>query len=179
MHEVNVALGKLFLAANPHNQDKFVTILNEILHKFGRVTLEKWYDNKTPKKNSLLHELVEYEMTDAIRLVVTDYKFNINIERMSDRMTPCELAAKDGKEEICDLLVDLGAKVARAEGSSTWRSDDEKLNSMNIIWLDLEMTSLEAPEIMECAVIITDPNLKPLEKGMCASRFADFHERNN
>ncbi|CAF0740666.1 unnamed protein product [Adineta ricciae] len=165
MHDVNVALGRLFLAANHRDQDKFVRMLTEILREFGRATLEKWYDNKTPKKNSLLHELVEYEMTDAIRLVVTDYKFNINIKRVSDWLTPCELAAKSEKGEICDLLVELGATVARAEGSSTWRSDDEKLNSMNIIWLDLEMTSLEAPEIMECAVIITDPNLNPLETG--------------
>lgn len=171
MHEVNVAFGKLFLAADRHNQDKFLKMLNEILREFGRATLEKWYDNKTSKKNSLLHELVEYEMTDAIRLVVTDYKFNINIKRVSDRITPLELAVKHQKEEVVDLLIELGAETDRTAGSSTWRGDDEKLNSMNIIWLDLEMTSLETPEIMECAVIITDPNLKPLETGIVYSSF--------
>ena len=36
---------------------------------------------------------------------------------------------------------------------------------MNIVWIDLEMTSIENPEILECAVIITDKDLRELERG--------------
>lgn len=34
----------------------------------------------------------------------------------------------------------------------------------NMIWLDLELTSLDDPEILECTVIITDKSLTEVKK---------------
>jgi hypothetical protein len=87
------------------------------------------------------------------------------VRRGSDGLTPLQLALENDNSEISDVLEELGAIDIQTEDVSTWLSDDDKKKTMNIVWMDLEMTSLEDPDIMECAVIITDKDLHELDKG--------------
>jgi hypothetical protein len=66
---------------------------------------------------------------------------------------------------MCDLLQELGATETMTEDVSKWSPDEDRERAMNIVWVDLEMTSIENPQILECAVIITDKDLKELERG--------------
>jgi oligoribonuclease (3'-5' exoribonuclease) len=60
------------------------------------------------------------------------------------------------------------------ENVGAWLSDDDKGKALNIVWMDLEMTSIENPEILECAVIITDKNLVELEKSKSSGYFPEM-----
>ncbi|UJR14362.1 hypothetical protein I4U23_001358 [Adineta vaga] len=164
MHELNTELEKLLMQMNKHNQSKVIKRLDEIKDDYGAKNIEKW-QNRSNNKNALLHELVERDMADVISHVIEKYRFDVNVRRASDGSTPYDLASQDANEELCVLLKKFGAGGAEVERGSRWPTDEEKLKSMNIIWLDLEMTSIEEPEIMECAVIITDSDLNTLDKG--------------
>ena len=42
-----------------------------------------------------------------------------------------------------------------------------RINTLNLIWIDLEMTGLDpdSERIIEVATVVTDPNLNVLEEG--------------
>jgi len=63
---------------------------------------------------------------------------------------------------MSNLLKELGTIEAQMADVARWSANADKEKSTNIVWLDLEMTSLEDPEILECAVIITDKDLNEL-----------------
>ncbi|CAF1241311.1 unnamed protein product [Adineta steineri] len=163
MQQLNDEIEKLFRISNKH-QDSFIKRLDDLYRKFGTVSMEKWRNRTNNKNNSLLHELVEKDMPDVIEHVIREYKFDINIRRDKDGVTPLDLASVNENSNICDLLERLGATNVQREDVSKWSSDEEKEKSMNIVWLDLEMTSIEDPHILECAVIITDKHLRELTR---------------
>ncbi len=63
---------------------------------------------------------------------------------------------------MANLLEELDSIEAQMADVARWSANADKEKARNIVWLDLEMTSLEDPEILECAVIITDKNLNEL-----------------
>jgi ankyrin repeat protein len=152
------------LGLGKSNQHSIIKRLDRLYEDFGGLNMQKWR-YASNKSNSLLHELVDKEMPDVIRHLVEVRKFDINVRRGSDGLTPLQLAIKNDNSEVSAVLVDLGAVDIQTEDVSTWLSDEDKTKAMNIVWMDLEMTSLEDPEIMECAIIITDKDLHKLDEG--------------
>lgn len=63
---------------------------------------------------------------------------------------------------MANLLEELDSIEAQMADVARWSANADKEKARNIVWLDLEMTSLEDPEILECAVIITDKDLNEL-----------------
>ena len=72
----------------------------------------------------------------------------------------------------------------RRRRSSEGNSTDKEKNT-RIVWIDLEFTCIEDPDIMEFAVIITDKHLVEIDRanwvihhnqGVCAS-LSDWHQR--
>lgn len=144
-------------------QSDVIKQLDQIYRKYGSMNIEKWR-NMSNKKNSFLHELVEVEMIEVIRHIVLEQKFDIDLRRDSDGLTAYQLASQNKKAEICDVLEELGAQSIETVDVNLLSPDEEKIQSMNLIWLDLEFTSIEDPEIIECAVIITDKDLVELDR---------------
>ena len=157
------------LAYGRTRQDKIIERLDNLLLDHGRVTLRKWYNSTDATGNSLLHELVQRDLDDVLAHVLREDKWDCNLyaRRSSDRLTPYELAEELRRTSICELLKTHDADRPPQDEAAHSLTDEEKENMMNIIWMDLEMTSLEEPEILECAVIITDKNLVELARGKC------------
>jgi hypothetical protein len=163
MNQLQPELLKI-LSISKTNQNSIIVRLDDLFRKFGTYNIEKWR-NMSNKKNSLLHELVEKDMPDVIRHIIQEHKLDINIRRDSDGVTPFQLASKNEDSDMCDVLKELGAAEIQTEDVSKWSPDEDREKAMNIVWVDLEMTSIEDPQILECAVIITDKDLNELEKG--------------
>jgi hypothetical protein len=146
------------LLLGKENQKAIIKRLDRLITEVGIAKIKKWRNFSNKHKNTLLHELVEMEMAEVVHYFLTKYKsdININIRRESDCATPFQLANQNHDTEMCDLLIKFGADQKQME-------DEGK--KLNIVWLDLEMTSLEKPQIIECAVIITDKDLKEIERG--------------
>ncbi|CAF1065690.1 unnamed protein product [Rotaria sordida] len=162
MEQLNRELLKL-LSLGDENQNSIIRRFDDLAKKYGTLNLEKWR-NLSNNKNSLLHELVEKKLDDVIRHVLTECQFDVNVRRTSDGLTPLQVASANKDRFMCDLLKQFGATEIQTEDVSTWLSDADKGKSMNIVWIDLEMTSIEEPEILECAVIITDKDLRELDR---------------
>ena len=129
-----------------------------------RSVIERW-QNSQNKNNSLLHELVEKQLLAVIEHIVRKHRLNINIRRTSDGLTPLQLASSKHDSQMCKKLKELGAEEVLVEDVSKWNLNGDGKKGVNIVWIDLEMTSLEDPEILECAMIITDKDLNPLKEG--------------
>ncbi len=157
MKQLQTELIQLLLLGKD-NQRSIIKRLDELIIKYGMLKIQSWRNFSNRKKNTLLHELVEMELLDVVRHFLKKNKFNINIKRESDGITPFQLAIQNQNIEMCNLLKQFGADQIETEDAKN------KENKMNIVWLDLEMTSLEDPEILECAVIITDKDLNELER---------------
>ena len=136
--------------------------VDEIYRRYGFENIERWR-NQSNKKNTFLHELVEAKMAETIQHIVTVHKFPINTERNQDRLTAYGLAIQNNYKEVCKVMEDLGAEEIETVDVNQWSADEDKEKSMNMVWVDLEMTSIEDPKILECAVIITDKDLKELD----------------
>lgn len=154
------------------NQNTIIKRLDKVVMQHGTNLLQKWRNFSNNDKNSFLHELVEQHMEEVMRHVLERYELDVNVRRTSDGLTPYRLALKNGDNRICDLLKKYGASDdVSAEDNSQWLSDEDREKAMNIVWMDLEMTSIETPEILECAVIITDKDLNELERSKVSFMF--------
>ncbi len=162
MNQLHTELLKV-IALGKSNQNSVIRRLEKLYEEFGSLNMQKWR-NTSNKSNSLLHESVDREMPEVIQHLVEVRKFDIDVRRGSDGLTPLQLASENQNSEITALLVQLGAGDIQTEDVSTWLSDDDKKKALNIVWVDLEMTSLEDPDIIECAVIITDKDLHVLDE---------------
>lgn len=159
-----------FLSAGRTDQKAIIERLGRFYSEYGSKMIQKWR-NASNKKNSLLHEFVEREMSDVIQYLILDREFDKNIRRDSDGLTPFQLAQKNRSSSIVKVLLELGVEQIETDDVGSWMSDDGGEKAMNIVWMDLEMTSIEDPEILECAVIITDKNLVELEKRKSSPKF--------
>lgn len=89
------------------------------------------------------------------------YHFDLNVKRRNDGCTPLHLAAWHKKPDMFSLLLGLEAdpKVKNHYGESCEELVAHREKLQRMVWLDLELTELEDPEILECTVIITDKDL--------------------
>jgi ankyrin repeat protein len=143
------------------NQDSISTELNTLIAEYGTRALKRWYNTSCPKKNTLLHELVERNLDRVLILILDKSFFDINARRMSDGLTPFQLAKAAHNDNICKILQASSADMSPVQRNDDWLSADEKeIRRSNLVWCDLEFTSLKNPEILECAVIITDKDLR-------------------
>ena len=164
MQQLQTDLSKI-LRTGRENEKKAIPQLELAVSSHGTNAVNRWRNSSDPKQNGLLHELVERGWTDALIHLLERFRLDVNARRSSDGMTPLQLATEQRDEALCDALKRFGANDVLTEDVSKWFSEEEKEKLLNIAWVDLEMTSLEDPEIIECAVIITDKNLKPIERG--------------
>lgn len=138
------------------DEDELVEALDEIIDKFGVGQVKAWRNLSNGTKNTLLHEFVEGNQREAVRHLIEKYEFRTFFTRESDNKTPLEVAEKQRNWPMRDLIIELGGE-----------NRPRKENHLNIVWMDLEFTSFDDPQILECAVIITDRNLQVIERSEC------------
>jgi hypothetical protein len=151
---------------NNHDQPSIIRKLDKLVDTFGIEQIKDWRNSSNKTRNTLMHELVERNYLDVVRHVCYQHHLDLDVHRELDGRTPIELAQlKDDDGEMCRLLKELENNKASMQNQEEDTPEPEKRKKMNIIWLDLEMTSIEDPKIMECAVIITDKDLNELDRG--------------
>lgn len=159
--EINDEIRLLLTEATPKVDEER---LHTLYKKFGDA-LMSWKSNDK-HSHRLLHLLVLKGKAAAIEALVSLPGADINIQRDSDRCTPLHLAIWRRNAGMIALLQRLGANTKRQnkyqESCEQLLEKREKMS--NLVWMDLELTSLENPEILECAVIITDKDLREIPK---------------
>lgn len=153
------------LSLGPQSQKSIIKQLENLVQQYGTLDIGRWRNLSDNSKNTLLHELVYRGLYEVLHYVLEKSQFDVNVRRGKDGLTPLQLAESLKDRKMCELLKKYGANEISTEDVSKWLSDDDREQSMNIVWIDLEMTSIEDPHILECAVIITDKNLETLERG--------------
>eukprot|EP00919_Chromeraceae_sp_WS-2016_P025259 GHVR01059722.1.p1 GENE.GHVR01059722.1~~GHVR01059722.1.p1 ORF type:complete len:394 (+),score=82.69 GHVR01059722.1:540-1721(+) len=146
----------------------------EIIKKFKDLEIEndinifKTWKSICKHGNTLLHICAIKGYAKVAEILIDNYKLDINEIRKSDKNTAYHMSFWDDKQDIQKLL-----EVKNADGNIE-NSYNETANCMkgkqmesrnNIVWLDLELTSLEHDgKIMEVAVYITDKDLNEKER---------------
>lgn len=157
--------------ADDEDQSALINQLDKLVQHFDIEAIQNWRNVRNNTKNTLIHELVERNCVDAVRHIVNKYHLDMYTHRESDGKNPIQVAQLEASEEMSDLLEELeSSSVGTRTTEEVDEEDDddidpEKRKKLNMVWVDLEMTSLEDPKIMECAVIITDKNLNELARG--------------
>jgi hypothetical protein len=62
------------------------------------------------------------------------------------------------------LLIQFRDDQTLTETSEQFSRNKSNDQFLNIVWIDLEFTSFENPQILECAVIITDKDLHEIQR---------------
>lgn len=158
MHNLSKELEKLFMKKT--SEAYIIQQLDELIQQYGHIQIETWRNFSNMKKNSLLHELVDKQYYDVMLYIVPKFNLKTFIKRESDGLTPFELAHGHQDWKMCNLLLEFSDKDTYEQ--FVVKKQKDKL--MNIVWMDLEFTSFDDPKILECAVIITDKDLKELER---------------
>ncbi|CAF3456712.1 unnamed protein product [Rotaria sp. Silwood1] len=146
------------------DQSLMINRFDKLIKKVGVDPIAEWRNPVNQKGNTLLHELVEKNCPDVIQHLARSHKLDIDVPRESDDKTPLDLAQFKDNEDMVNLLDELNDEKITQQSPDGDVSEVDKRKRLNIVWLDLEMTSIEDPKIMECAVIITDKYLRELER---------------
>ncbi|CAF1136750.1 unnamed protein product [Rotaria sordida] len=152
------------LSLSNDDQPLMINRLDKLIQKVGIEQITAWRNPTNKSGNTLMHEFVEKNCPDVIQHLAVKYQFDIDIHRESDDKTPSDLAQSKDDEEMVNLLQELNYNKMIEQSPDDAASQVDNRKKMNIVWLDLEMTSIEDPKIMECAVIITDKYLNELER---------------
>jgi ankyrin repeat protein len=98
--------------------------------------------------------------------LVQTHGFNVNSQRPSDGSTPLHLAASFKQKDMLSLLIGLGSDptIENHVNENCVEIILARERAQNMIWLDLELTDLEDPEVLECTVIITDKDLNEVRR---------------
>ena len=165
------------------DEDPIIETLDKLVQEFGRDKVQQWFQGQSKNQNHLIHEFVRVGWGKTLEHAVKDLGFDMNVQRQYDKNTALHLAKWYKRPEMAELLLRLGADptIKNKYDEAPEGLDELKEQMANIIWLDtgscrsfrhrafhlfrLELTSLDDPHILECAVIITDKNLKELERG--------------
>eukprot|EP00808_Paulinella_micropora_P030105 g3708.t1 len=139
--------------------------LDALVAKEGVECVGSWKDS-SKHKHGLVHLLTIQGRSEALQHMVDKHGLDINAPRPSDQCTPAHLCKWYRKEDVMKTIIALGADLSL---KNKYKETAQDLVSLvekikNIIWLDLELTSLEEPQVMECAVIITDKDLKEVAR---------------
>lgn len=161
LHIIDKELVKVF--KKKYSEIYIIEQLEIVIEQYGIRQVELWENRSNVKRNLLLHELVEREYYDVIRYIVPKYNLRTSFKREKDGVTPFEVAHAKQDWKMCNLLLELGDDKTLTDTYEQYASKKQKDKMMNIVWMDLEFTSLEDPEILECAVIVTDKDLNELE----------------
>ncbi|CAF0910802.1 unnamed protein product, partial [Didymodactylos carnosus] len=174
------------LFALKDNEQAMINALDALVKDFGQKEVQTWRNQSTKHKHSLILELILTWHTQLVRHAVEKYKFDLNVQRESDDNTPLHLCGWYQKAEMFALLIELGADTTLKNKYDELAAglNEYQQKAMNIVWLDtgkvffycrhqslitiipiLELTSLDDPHILECAIIITDKDLNELERG--------------
>eukprot|EP00808_Paulinella_micropora_P031557 g7793.t1 len=147
--------------------------LDSLILRVGAEQMQRWTD-QTKHQHLLVHLLTIKGQAEALRHVVCTYNFDINVQRASDLSTVAHLSKWYRRETVFAALQELGADMnLRNKYGETPNQLEEVMEKMkNIVWLDLELTSLDDPEVMECAVIITDKDLNEIARRSWVLRFS-------
>jgi oligoribonuclease len=137
--------------------------LDALVEKHGLNAVTSW-ESKNKHRQSLIVELTLRSKVEGLRHVVSKYNMNVNAQRPSDKNTPLHLAGWFKNPDMIDALVELGADpdLLNGYGESASKTIEVRKSFDNFVWLDLELTSLEDPDIIECCVIITDKDFRPV-----------------
>lgn len=151
--------------------DASVKALDELISIHGDAAKAWRLTGKHP--NSLIHVLVQKNRGDLVEHLVGHHQFEINGHRSSDLCTPLHLAAWTKNDNLVTLLLRLGADstLKNKYGEDCQQLVANVMKKDNLVWLDLELTHLPGDgkggvedSILECAVIVTDKDLKEIEK---------------
>ena len=157
-----------------NNQDNLVQELDNLVTSCGKEEILNWRSD-TKHKHNLLLEFVFIKQISLVERVVKEYGFDVNFQRASDGCTALHLSAWVKEPRITDLLMRLGAdpKIKNNYNESCEELIATREKMQNIVWMDTELTALPEvfftkngpnPEILECAIIITDKNLNELAR---------------
>lgn len=165
MNNLNKELEKLF--KKTYTETFIISQLDDLINEYGLLKVESWRNSLKQSKNPLLHELIDKQYYDVIRHLLSKY-FHIktSIKREIDGLTPFELAHRKENWKICDLFLEFNDEKTFTDTYEQFAMKKYREKTMNIVWLDLELTSLINPKILECAVIITDKDLNELDRSI-------------
>ena len=153
------------LSQEEDSSESMIDKFKELIQKYGIEGIKEWRNLADKTKNTIIHELADKNCIGIIQYLVCECHFDVNIHRESDGKTPLELAQQKGLHDMICLLEDLSQNKMFLPTPDEDASEPDYRRKLNIVWIDLEMTSIEDPKIMECAVIITDKYLKSLAEG--------------
>ncbi|UJR34354.1 hypothetical protein I4U23_021758 [Adineta vaga] len=162
MKDLNKEFEKLF--QNRINENKLQKKLDQLIDEYGINQINLWRNLSNRTKNTLLHELVEQNYPDTVKHMIQKYQLRTFFKRDSDQLTPIELAFSNQNWKIFDLLLEFGDEKTREQVSKDISLKKQKEQMMNIVWMDLEFTSFDNPQILECAVIITNKDLQEIKR---------------
>eukprot|EP01127_Copromyxa_protea_P015609 TRINITY_DN4513_c0_g1_i7.p1 TRINITY_DN4513_c0_g1~~TRINITY_DN4513_c0_g1_i7.p1 ORF type:complete len:162 (-),score=26.94 TRINITY_DN4513_c0_g1_i7:599-1084(-) len=152
-------LTKAVLATTKKSGKELVEALSQLVTDYGATAVGEWRSN-SQNKDSIMHIFVRLGLLEGVSYLVGQ-GLDINAQRTEDGCTPLHLAAWFKRSDMISLLLGLGADPSI---KNKYNENCEELILMrekqqNMIWLDLELTSLDDPEVLECTVIITDKDL--------------------
>ncbi len=162
MKDLNKKLEEIFKSQSC--ESLIIEKIDELYDEFSIRQVNAWRNLSNRTKNTLLHELVEKDYLDVVRHVISKYKLRTFFKRESDGLTPLELAQFNRNEEMSHLLIQFRDDQTLTETSEQFSRNKSNDQFLNIVWIDLEFTSFENPQILECAVIITDKDLHEIQR---------------
>lgn len=156
------------LAHRREQQKAMINDLRSLQQLYDANVFKRWYNSTDVKGHRLIHELVSRQLDEVLDYALTVSLLDIEARRNNDGLTALQLAEKRGYQEIKNILIRHNASTtAERVDPHEWSLDHDREAELNIVWMDLEMTALEEPEILECAVIITNKNLVILDSRKC------------
>ncbi|CAF1476000.1 unnamed protein product [Adineta ricciae] len=162
MKDLSKDLQRLF--QNRIDENRLIKKLDELINEYGIRQINAWRNLSNGTKNTLLHEVIEQNYPNVVKHLIIKHQLRTFFQRESDHLTPFELAFTKKNRQICDILIELGDENTLENVSENISLKKSKDQMMNIIWMDLEFTSFENPQILECAVIITNKDLKEIQR---------------
>lgn len=165
-----------FFNLKGQDQRKIIKELDRLIDQHDVEAVNRWRSTKS--KSTFLHRLVELDLFEVFEHAVMQYRMDPKIYRESDGLTALQILEKRGA--AADLIARIegaagGGEAAYNVNNGENDQDDEvesedsndgneNKSKHNIVWVDLEMTSIEDPKVMECAVIITNKRLTELAR---------------
>jgi oligoribonuclease len=163
----------LALQGSDVSEEQWLSVLPGLVETHGLEAVCAWYDSSNKHKHRLVHSATIKCFVRALKCM-RDLGFNLNAQRDSDQCTPLHLAIFYKKHEAIDALKELGVDTTleNSYGESCDAKYEKLAESMhNLIFLDLELThgqydaSWSSSRILELALIVTDKDLKELDRG--------------
>jgi oligoribonuclease len=137
---------------------------------YGIDTVRNWSDPGSKNGNNLLHAYIYHHRITLLEWCLEILGCDVNVQRKGDLNTPLHLAAYYKNKEATRVLIRFGADVSiKNKYGEVGR--EVLVRDTNIAWVDLEMSALPGdinkglvPDIIECAIIVTDKDLREIAR---------------